>query len=97
MAPPDEIKQPTMVSLQGIPTPTIDWSCTCIDESYENFKETCELIFERPLSGLEEKRKVNYLKLWCGNEGRALIKTWELSQAQQSQTRYILEKVQRIC
>ncbi len=71
-----------MVSLQGIPTPIIDWSSTCIDESYENFKETCELIFEGPLSDLDEKRKINYLKLWCGNEGRALIKTWQLSDAE---------------
>ena len=86
MAPQDNnavaaVQQSTMASLQGIPTPTIDWSSSCLDESYENFKETCELIFDGPLSGLDEKRKINYLKLWCGNEGRALIKTWLLSDA----------------
>ena len=71
---------PQMANLQGITTPSIDWSSTSIDESFEDFKETCELIFEGPLADLEEKRKVNYLKLWSGSEGRSIIKTWQLSQ-----------------
>ena len=74
-------QQTIMASLQGIPTPTIDWTSSGIAESYENFKETCELIFDGPLDGIDEKRKVNYLKLWCGKEGRSLIKTWQMSPA----------------
>ena len=67
------------LSLQGLPTPTVDWSTLNADESFENFKQTVELLFEAPLAELSEERKIAYLKLWSGEEGRTIIKTWELT------------------
>ena len=58
-----------MASLQGLPTPTIDWTDCSIDAAFENFRETCTLIFDGPLTEVADKIKVNYLKLWAGEEG----------------------------
>ena len=63
-----------MASLQGLPTPTIDWTDRSIDAAFENFHETCTLIFDGPLAEVADKIKVNYLKLWAGEEGRRIIK-----------------------
>ena len=73
--------QPTviMASLHGIPIPTVDWAAPSADNSFENFKETCSLIFDGPLADVAEERKVSYLKLWSGEEGRRIIKTWQLT------------------
>ena len=54
-----------MASLQGLPTPTIDWTDRSIDAAFENFRETCTLIFDGPLADVADKIKVNYLKLWA--------------------------------
>jgi transposase InsO family protein len=59
----------------------MDWNSPNADEAYENFKDVCTLIFEGPLDDVSEERQVRYLKLWSGEEGRALIKTWALSVA----------------
>ena len=76
------------MSLQGLPTPTVDWSTSNADESFENFKETVELLFEAPLAELSEERKIACLKLWSGEEGRAIVKTWELTDDQQTLETY---------
>ena len=68
-----------MASLQGLPTPTIDWTDRSIDAAFENFRETCTLIFDGPLAEVADKIKVNYLKLWAGEEGRRIIKTWQMT------------------
>ena len=76
------------MSLQGFPTPTIEWSTSNAEESFENFKETVELLFEAPLAKLTEERKIACLKLWSGEEGRAIIKTWELTDDEQTPDSY---------
>ena len=78
------------MSLQGLLTPTMEWSSSNANESYENFKVTCELIFEGPVSNYSnnEKRKLAYLKLWCGEEGRTIIKTWDLTEDEQTLENY---------
>ena len=76
------------MSLQGLPTPTVDWSTSNAAESFENFKETIELLFEAPLAKLSEERKIAYLKVWSGEEGRAIIKTWELTDDEQTLETY---------
>ena len=68
-----------MASLQGLPTPTIDWTDRSIDAAFENFRETCTLIFDGPLTEVANKIKVSYLKLWAGEEGRRIIKTWQMT------------------
>ena len=68
-----------MASLQGLPSPTIDWTDRSIDAAFENFRETCTLIFDGPLADVADKIKVNYLKLWAGEEGRRIIKTWQMT------------------
>ena len=76
------------MSLQGLPTSTVEWSTSNTDESFENFKETVELLLEGPLTKLSEERKIAYLKLWSGEEGRAIIKTWELTDGEQTLDTY---------
>ena len=39
----------------------------------------CELYFEGPLSAMSEARKIRYLLIWTGQEGRDIVKSWELS------------------
>ena len=68
-----------MAELSGLPTPTIDWHAADPSTAFANFKTLCELYFEGPLSAMSEARKIRYLLIWTGQEGRDIVKSWELS------------------
>ncbi len=59
-------------------SPSIDWSARDAASQYTEFKRTCELYFSGPLADLTEERKVKYLLIWSGKEGRELADTWNL-------------------
>ena len=69
------------MNLHGLPTPTpiVERSTSKADESFKNFKETVKLMFEGPLAKLSVKGMIAYLKLWSGEEGREIVKTWDLT------------------
>ena len=62
------------VSLQGLPTPSIDWHSDDT-RAFAKFKELVQLLLEGPLASIGEEVKVKYLLLWVGEEGRDLVKT----------------------
>ena len=64
--------------LQGLPTPNMDWYAADTSIELANFKSLCELYFDGPLSGITEEKKVKYLLIWIGQEGRDICKSWEL-------------------
>ena len=73
------VRQPVVTtSLSGLPTPTMDWHASDAPRALSKFKELCNLLFNGPLGDLSEERKVNYLLLWVGEEGRELANTWSL-------------------
>ena len=64
----------------SLPAPTMVWTAPDADKRFDKFQETCELWFNGPLADLSDERKINYLLLWAGDEARALVKTWKLSE-----------------
>ena len=46
------------------------------------------MLFEATLAKLSEERKIAYLKVWSGEKGRAIIKTWELTDQEQALDTY---------
>ena len=64
----------------SLPAPTMVWTAPDADKRFDKFQETCELWFNGPLADLSEERKINDLLLWAGDEARALVKTWKLSE-----------------
>ena len=69
------------MNLQGLPTPSMDWCATDTPRAFKQFREMCELMLDGPLDDLSEERKVKYVLLWAGEEGRELAATWNLSAA----------------
>jgi hypothetical protein len=69
----------SMDNLLGLPPPSMDWNASDAATQFVEFKRTCELYLEGPLGDLTEERKVKYLLIWAGKEGRELAETWDLS------------------
>ena len=68
-----------MAELTGLPIPRIDWTSSDLTQTFKRFKALCVLLFEGPLKDKSEEEKVNYLKIWSGEEGIELVETWNLS------------------
>ena len=66
-------------NLLGLSPPSIDWSANDAALQFVEFRRTCELYFDGPLADLTEARKVKYLLIWAGKEGRELAETWSLT------------------
>ena len=71
-----------MAELSGLPTPSMDWHAAEPSTALANFKSLCELYFEGPLSSLDDKKKLRYLLIWIGQEGRDIAKSWQLTGAE---------------
>lgn len=68
-----------MAELTGIPIPSINWKTNNLPEVFRKFKQTCEFIFDGPLSEKDEAIKVQYLMLWVGEDGRDIREGWNLT------------------
>ena len=65
-----------MDKLHGLPIPSMDWTAGNLPET---FKRHCETVFAGPLIDQDEEVKVNYLKLFLGDEGQDIIDGFNLS------------------
>ena len=68
-----------MDRLQGLPLPIMDWAASNITETFRKFKRRVGTIFAGPLKDLDEETKVNYLKLFLGDEGQDIVEGFSLS------------------
>ena len=68
-----------MASLSGLPVPKLDWTANDLPQAFRKFKSLCQLIFDGPLSKVDEATKVKYLQIWTGEEGIELVSTWTLT------------------
>ena len=70
----------------------MDWSSSDLPTAFRQFQELCELIFEGPFHEKTEELKVHYLKIWVGTEGRELIATWKLNDADKKKLKTYWDK-----
>ena len=64
-----------MASLLGLPMPKLDWTASDLTQAFRTFKSVYQLIFDDPLSKVDEETKMKYLQIWaksycCPNWGR---------------------------
>ena len=81
--------------LNGLPTPTMDWTANDAVRAFAKFKEICLLLFNGPLADVSEERQVNYLLLWVGEEGRELATSWNLSDADRKRLKSYWDRYER--
>jgi hypothetical protein len=67
------------LNMAGLPAPTMDWSSSDLPREFSRFKKLCELMWTGPMADVDEKRKVSFLLLWAGEEGRELAESWNMS------------------
>ena len=68
-----------MDKLHGLPIPSMDWTAGNLPETFRKFKRHCETVFAGPLIDQDKEVKVNYLKLFLGDEGQDIIDGFNLS------------------
>ncbi len=78
--------------MTGLAPLSINWSVRYAANQYIGFKLTYELYFNGPLADLTEERKLKYLLIWSGNEGRELADIWNL-QGEDAKSRHALEQL----
>ena len=67
-----------MAHLVGIDKgPVMDWTNDSgLDECYRKRKKQVEILFQGPLSGVNEGVKCNYVIYWSGDHGMDLVDQW---------------------
>ncbi|KAL3847373.1 hypothetical protein ACJMK2_018288 [Sinanodonta woodiana] len=68
------------MDLSGVPTTTMDWEKSNLTTSWAKFQQHCELIFNGPMSRINDAVKANYILLWVGDKGRDIFSTWTLTE-----------------
>ena len=63
----------------GLPIPSMDWTAGNLPETFRKFRRNRETVFAGPLIDQDEEVKVNYLKLFLGDEGQNIINGINLS------------------
>ena len=53
----------------------MDWTSLDVHSRFKMFKQKCELIFDGPLHGQDEDKKVRLLLLWVGDKGLEIYNT----------------------
>ena len=57
--------------------PVMDWTNdTGLDECYRKWKKRVEVLFRKPLNGVTEAVKCNYMIYWSGDHGMDLVEKW---------------------
>ena len=59
--------------------PYIDWEKQDLEQSWKNFKQHVQFMFDGPLKKKDEEEKCAFLMLWVGEKGRSLFQTWNLT------------------
>ena len=72
-------------------TPRLEWDSENLPEAWKKFQQHVILMFDGPLTKLEEGQKLAYLLLWVGEQGRDIYNSWDI-QAQEKTLQNILEK-----
>ena len=63
----------------------MDWHALDAPQALKRFKTMCELLFDGPLHDVSEERRVKYLLLWSGEDGRDLVGSWTLGDDERKQ------------
>ena len=63
----------------GLPIPSMDWTAGNLPETFRKFRRNRETVFTGPLIDQDEEVKINYLKLFLGDEGQDIINGINLS------------------
>ena len=59
--------------------PKMDWNEKNLTYSWRKCEEYMNLMFKGPLKESTPKEKSAYVRLWIGEEGREIIRSWTLS------------------
>ena len=84
-----------MDNLRGIPFPSMDWTARNLPETFRKFKRNCEIVFAGPLNDQTEAVKVNYLKLFLGDEGQDIIDGLDLTADEEKELDSYWSKLQQ--
>ena len=85
-----------MDNLHGLPLLSMDWTAGNLPETFRKFKRHCETVLAGPLIDQDEEVKVNYLKLFLGDEGQDIIDGFNLS-AEEIKKLDLLDEASTIC
>lgn len=84
-----------MDNLRGILFPSMDWTARNLPETFRKFKRNCEIVFAGPLNDQTEAVKVNYLKLFLGDEGQDIIDGLDLTADEEKELDSYWSKLQQ--
>jgi hypothetical protein len=65
----------------GLPNPSMNWESPALTETWDKFKQHCNLMFDGPLSEKNQRQRVSYLLLWVGERGRDIYSTFKFAPA----------------
>ena len=78
--------------------PKLDWTPDSgLYTQFQDWKEECKLILERPLKKKTPEEKANYLRLWSGSIGRKHVKSIISSETNLKKPDWLFNRLEEYC
>ena len=77
--------------------PKLNWENKNLSEEWRKFEEHIELMFIGPLKRASAQEQAAYIRLWIGEKGRDIFRSWNLSAEDSKNPEVILQAFREYC
>ena len=77
--------------------PKLNWENKNLSEEWRKFEEHAELMFIGPLKRASSQEQAAYIRLWLGEKGRDIFRSWNLSSEDSRNPDVILKAFREYC